>query len=255
MDNINKRINRMNSLQEDLSDSRYDGFGSDTEDEFDSMGTEVLREIVGVMDDVENELLTGWPKGRDPDLEGSILEVVEGILFDNSFQLADSLDGWSQELFDRVGGRGTLRELWRRLKQLKQVIGLKRKLSSSLSSVIDEDIMTEADNLISVDLTAGAPSIEEWCAQATDMLQRLGIQDEVEQISDTETERSEDEDRDLEVSRVVEVDRDMGDFGRVGERWRVGGGVERMGDRYPINGGRSIFYEMDDSDGYETPPP
>ena len=123
MDKINKRINRINSLQEDLSDSRYDGFGSDTEYEFDSMGTEVLREIDGVMDDVVNELLTGWPEGPDPDLEGSILEVVEGILFNNSFQLADSLDGWSQELFDRVGGRGTLRELWRRLKQLKQVIG------------------------------------------------------------------------------------------------------------------------------------
>ena len=40
-------------------------------------------------------------------------------------------------MFDKIGGMGTLREVWLRLKSLKQLIGIKRKLSENNSSSSD----------------------------------------------------------------------------------------------------------------------
>ena len=118
---------------------------------------------------------SGWPEGPDPDLEESLLETVEGVLFNNSFQFVDRMVGWSQDLFDRVGGPGTLRELWRRLKVLRQVSGLKRKLSSSMSSIELESDASEASELLNASLNEH--NTADWIEQASELIRRLGLSD------------------------------------------------------------------------------
>ena len=51
-----------------------------------------------------------------------------------SLELENYVHGWRLDLFDKVGGPGTLREIWAQLKLLKQVAGVKRKFSESINS-------------------------------------------------------------------------------------------------------------------------
>ena len=48
---------------------------------------------------MEEELLYGLPDGPDPDLDETLLECIEDVLFNNSFQFVESMEGGSQDLF------------------------------------------------------------------------------------------------------------------------------------------------------------
>ena len=119
----------------------------ETEAEFTSETSSLLEDIIKLMNNTEASFMCSNWEQPDPDLERSIMEVLDGVVLHTSFELEDHLQGWRLDLFDKIGGQGTLREIWARVKNLKQVVGIKRKLTDSLTS---ED--TSAEDKDDIDL-------------------------------------------------------------------------------------------------------
>ena len=90
----------------------------------------MIEHIVRVMNETEKSLVVHWD-GSDPNLEESIMEVLEGVVVQTSLELEEHL-GWKLSMFDRIGGTGTLREIWLQLKSLKQVMGKNSKFPYSV---------------------------------------------------------------------------------------------------------------------------
>ena len=78
-------------------------------------------------------MCSNWDQ-PDPDLEQYVVECMDGLVLHTSFELEEHLHSWRLDYFDKIGGAGTLRDVWARIKNLKQVVGIKRKLTDSLSS-------------------------------------------------------------------------------------------------------------------------
>ena len=128
VDNVgveNRSINgSLRRLKQSL-DENFESFGSE--------GSAIIGEIFELIDGAETdrdfELLS------DPDLEETFASMVDGVVH-NPGQISEFVnskvsgleESITQDSFDRIGGKGTLREIWLRLKRLHQVSGVKRKL-------------------------------------------------------------------------------------------------------------------------------
>ena len=107
------------------------------------------------MNDAELSMMcSNWAE-PDPDLEGSIMEILDGLVLHTSLDLEQHLHGWRLDSFDRIGGPGTLRGIWSKLKILKQVVGVKRKLTESLGS--DDTSSTDKESIRNIDVFGGGP--------------------------------------------------------------------------------------------------
>ena len=84
---------------------------------------------------------------------------------------------WKLSMFDRIGGTGTLREVWLRLKSLKQVAGIKRKLSenSSSSSDLSMEEKVELKEFIESSSMVEPERVKEWISDACHLLERMNI--------------------------------------------------------------------------------
>ena len=110
--------------------------------EFEAETSSMIEHIIRIMNETEKSMIMNW-EGSDPNLEYSIMEVLEGVVVQTSLELEEHL-GWRLCMIDRIGGAGTLREVWLRLKSLRQVVGIKRKLSdSSISSDLSQEERVE----------------------------------------------------------------------------------------------------------------
>ena len=94
-----------------------------------------MEELQQVLSQLEEGVMVeregDWGEGSsDPDLEGEILELINSTI-NNSFELDRSVAELYGVRADSIGGEGTLRRLWLKLKELSRVCGLKRKLSDS----------------------------------------------------------------------------------------------------------------------------
>ena len=113
----------------------------------------------------------------DPDLEKSIVEALDGLILCTSFEIEEHVEGWRLNTFDQIGGPGTLREIWNRIKNLGQVVGIKRKLTESLSS---NNTSCEDKEKIDDFITAGIDGeLEDWISKAGDLMEKLSIHGEV----------------------------------------------------------------------------
>ena len=103
---------------------------------FDSESSSVILEIFGVMD--EAEASQAWDLSSDPELEEVFVSMVDEII-NNPSQLSEAIrrrvpnidSSLTQSSFDQIGGQGTLRQIWAKLKELERVLGVKRKLSEN----------------------------------------------------------------------------------------------------------------------------
>ena len=102
--------------------------------------TEVYRtvlidcEILELLDEADAE--QSFANVSDPDIEETFASMIVDIV-NNPGQISEQInrkisgleEALHQGSFDRIGGRGTLREIWARLKRLQMVSGVKRKLA------------------------------------------------------------------------------------------------------------------------------
>ena len=128
---IMEQVNKIKEAIENIgSGEEANGEGASSEPdmlEFESKTSSLVKSIEDLMKELEGNIEEcSWGEGSDPNLEQSLLESVRGEIFNNSFQLEQSMKGWKLETFDRVGGPNTLRNLWAKQKSLEQVCGLKR---------------------------------------------------------------------------------------------------------------------------------
>ena len=97
---------------------------------FISMTSSIFEEMEGILSELSSSEAE-WPDRSDPDLEGVLLDLAGTERIATPFQLADRVKRelvrraeasgaraleWSLPSFDRVGGSGTLRTMWDRLK-------------------------------------------------------------------------------------------------------------------------------------------
>ena len=112
-----------------------------------------LRAILGELN--EGDESPGW-NSEDPDVTDFILGLVGDSTdqFSNPFQLTENIRKeiiqraeqagsralmWNMSTYDKVGGRGTIRSVWNKLKTNHLVKGQKRKLSELSQSSDDGD--------------------------------------------------------------------------------------------------------------------
>ena len=142
--NVSLSPSSMSSAPEAESRPSMNGEGS-VDIQFDTMTSSVaaeLRNMLSDFDDSQSEV--DWRDLSDPDLEGALINLVgpcENKL-SSPFQLTDrirrelirraeqagsrALD-WSMSSYDKIGGEGTLRSVWIRLKDGCKVGGRKRR--------------------------------------------------------------------------------------------------------------------------------
>ena len=80
-------------------------------EQFSAETSSLLEDIVKLMDNADASLLCSNWDDSDPDLEKSVM---------------DDLQGWKLDTFNKIGGPGALRDIWCRIKNLKQVVGIKQ---------------------------------------------------------------------------------------------------------------------------------
>ena len=142
--NVSLSPSSMSSAPEAESRPSMNGEGS-VDIQFDTMTSSVaaeLRNMLSDFDDSQSEV--DWRDLSDPDLEGALINLIgpcENKL-SSPFQLTDrirrelirraeqagsrALD-WSMSSYDKIGGEGTLRSVWIRLKDGCKVGGRKRR--------------------------------------------------------------------------------------------------------------------------------
>ena len=134
----------LNSLREVLSDSDQDSFSSL------GMGNDGVRvEMFEMMDRIEAD--HEWTRYSDPNLEEEFVNVVRQYIH-NPEQMSDIVGtsfgdpSWNQSSFNDVGGRGTLGRVWRRLKELELVVGVKR-LRTSISEASSDELISLSSSI------------------------------------------------------------------------------------------------------------
>lgn len=108
-------------------------------DVIESDTSSVRDEIFGLMDQIQMDLeFTGT---SDPDIDEVFIGLVNNFV-STSQEMSDSVatalgmstNEWRMSSFARVGGPGTLGEIWEKLKEMRMVVGRKRKEMDSVSS-------------------------------------------------------------------------------------------------------------------------
>ena len=148
--------------------------------EFEIETSSFLRGLEELMEQVEEQVSgCSWGDGSDPNLEQSLIENVKGRIFNNSFQLETSLEGWRLDTFNKVGGPETLRNLWLRLKNMEQVIGVKRKISETISDCSSNDSIPRGkkdkmEELLNV--SVNPENVNYWCEEVFSLFEKLDIE-------------------------------------------------------------------------------
>ena len=85
-------------------------------DEFDSDSSSIIIEICAMIDEAEatNELL----EASDPVIENTFAELVDIVVSNHGHKISGIDHALTQDSFDKIGGPGTLRGIWARLKEL-----------------------------------------------------------------------------------------------------------------------------------------
>ena len=92
-----------------------------------------------------------WAIDSDPDLEARFVEAVDETI-NNTEQMVAIIGSrfravdWSQRSVNQVGGSGTLGRVWRQLKELELVVGIKR-LRSEISDASSDEIIEMASSI------------------------------------------------------------------------------------------------------------
>ena len=183
--------------------------------EFESETSSFLKGVQELMEKLSASAENvSWGEEEDPNLEQSLLEDVNGVLFNNSFQLENALNGWKLDTFDRVGGPNTLRSLWLRLKSLDQVLGVKRKISEMINDSSSSSSQSEGGEnsglgeLLTQKVTE--ENVSSWCEKVFNIFEKLNIEcpSREEWLGEEEwfgeEARGRNEDRGGEVERVRE---------------------------------------------------
>ena len=113
--------------------------------EFDSTTSSIIEEMLELISRIEQT--SSWADGSDPDLEMSFVGLVSELTFNNVFQVEDSIgervkihgqndvvSNGGGSWLNSVGGNLTLNKIWTILKEVDRVVGVKRKLSDSLTT-------------------------------------------------------------------------------------------------------------------------
>ena len=132
-------------MNESLAELKKNLSSSVNTPEFDSTTSSVIEEMLELISRIEQS--GSWASGSDPDLEMSFVGLVSELTFNNVFQVEDSLServkihgqednmcGGGGNWLNSVGGSMTLNKIWSILKEVDRVIGVKRKLSDSLTT-------------------------------------------------------------------------------------------------------------------------
>ena len=113
------------------------------DEEFQSLGSSLMRDqLLELIDRVEADNM--WSVESDPNLEELFVSAVEGLI-NNPEQMSQMVGNsfgvreMQQAGLNAIGGRGTLGRVWRRLKELQLVVGVKR-MRPSLSEASSSDI-------------------------------------------------------------------------------------------------------------------
>ena len=96
-------------------------------------GASIIGEIFENIDQAEAD--QRLMDESDPNLEETFASMIDDVV-NHTGQISDQINSkisglensLHQGSFDKIGGKGTLREIWSRLKALKKVSGVKRKL-------------------------------------------------------------------------------------------------------------------------------
>ena len=148
----------------------YEGIETPEHDEefetFLSNNSDLRDNILMMLD--EFEAMESLCVSPDPDIEGMFVGLVDELV-NTSFQMTDMIGrgwrsrGFSARSIDHVGGPGTMATVWELLKELRGVVGVKRKLSeadweeSTDSSDNADDDTEQAEEMVP-DLASSAGS-------------------------------------------------------------------------------------------------
>ena len=114
----------------DAAGDRIDMHGTDEIPQFESMSSSIIEELQGLLSDLSNDEIS-WHSASEPDVDGALLDLAGQGSIANPFQLAvrvkrellrraqasgSRAPEWDMSSFDKVGGSGTLRSVWNRLK-------------------------------------------------------------------------------------------------------------------------------------------
>ena len=113
--------------------------------EFDSTTSSIIEEMLELISRIEQT--SSWADGSDPDIEMSFVGLVSELTFNNVFQVEDSIgervkihgqndvvSNGGGSWLNSVDGNLTLNKIWTILKEVDRVVGVKRKLSDSLTT-------------------------------------------------------------------------------------------------------------------------
>ena len=115
--------------------------------QFDTLTSSIEEELRAILSDIDSNSDPEWPDLSDPDLESAIIDLIGPLKekISTPFQLTDKIKrelirraeqtggralDWSMNTFNKVGGKGTLRSIWNRLKSCHLVSGRKRRCGS-----------------------------------------------------------------------------------------------------------------------------
>ena len=148
-DNLGVICNGLEGLRERLERTLSDP-------EFDTTTSSVIAEMIGLISQVECGLSVGveWGSGSDPELEESLIGLLNDTV-STSFQLDENVRGLLGASVEDVGGRGTLKTMWLKLKEMQRVLGLKRKWSAVDTSDTDGTSSKSSKNSTSEGSTCG----------------------------------------------------------------------------------------------------
>ena len=115
-DNLGVICNGLEGLRERLERTLSDP-------EFDTTTSSVIAEIIGLISQVECGLSVGveWGSELDPELEESLIGLLNDTV-STSFQLDENVRGLLGASVEDVGGRGTLKTMWLKLKEMQRVL-------------------------------------------------------------------------------------------------------------------------------------
>ena len=142
--------------------------------EFESLDSSVLSELHVILNDLNSPQVSPDWDSSDPDVTRLLLGLMgeTGEKISNPFDLAENVRrelvaraeragtralSWDFSHFDKVGGKGTVMSMWRRLKSDERVGGKKR----SMSSVSDEEATERKKLKLSLNISDTCNKIQE----------------------------------------------------------------------------------------------
>ena len=179
--------------------------------EFETTTSSVLSELRALLEDANQSPRSSDWEGSDPNLTSVLLGLIgEHNKFSNPFEVSEKIKeelisraeqsgaraiSWNQTSFELVGGRGTLRSFWNKLKSKEVVGGRKRSLSTSMSCGEEErkkrcktslnisgtcEMIENIELAIEEDRSLAASDYEESSSREEPELENAGFLSEVE---------------------------------------------------------------------------